>query len=297
MQHPIGEHALLADSRTAALVDPAGNVAWLCWPWIDATPLFFSILDDVRGGAFSVRPERAGARVVSRRYHSRSLVLETVWQVGAARLIVDDALDLGDSPALVRSMRTEGDAIDVVVEVHAPAWPGIAASLRVFDNTVELDGVSHVVIHGPSAWETNAEGAVSRLQVRPGSAAAVTLGTARTVRRAFSIDTTVAEWQRSIPAMNAQSEAHIAGDLLETTAAVLIGLRRRDGGIVAAPTTSLPQWPGSQRTWDYRYCWLRDSSLAALALLRLGLAELGAVARGLHRYGGDQLRTGSAGPG
>ena len=273
MQQPIGEHALLADSRTAALVDPAGNVAWLCWPWIDSTPLFFSILDDVRGGAFSVRPQRADARVISRRYHPRSLVLETVWQVGAAQLIVDDALDLGDSPVLVRSMRTEGDAVDVVVEVHAPAWPGIAASLRVFDDTVELDGVSHVVIHGQSAWEANSDAAVSRPRVRPGLAATFTLSTAGTVRRAFSIDTAVAEWQRSIPAMNAQSEAHIAGDLLETTAAVLIGLRRRDGGIVAAPTTSLPQWPGSRRTWDYRYCWLRDSSLAALALLRLGLAD------------------------
>jgi GH15 family glucan-1,4-alpha-glucosidase len=63
------------------------------------------------------------------------------------------------------------------------------------------------------------------------------------------------------------------GDLLATTAAVLVGLRRRDGGIVAAPTTSLPQWPQSARTWDYRYCWLRDSSLAALAMLRLGLVE------------------------
>ncbi|MFI5284722.1 MAG: glycoside hydrolase family 15 protein [Candidatus Dormibacteria bacterium] len=273
MQHPIGEHALLADSRTAALVDPAGNVAWLCWPWIDSTPLFFSILDDVRGGAFSVRPQRAEAIVISRRYHPRSLVLETVWQVGAARLTVDDALDLGDSPLLVRSMRAEGDAIDVVVEVRTPAWPGTVAALRVLDNAVELDGVSHVVVHGPSAWETNGEGAVTRLQVRWGSAATVTLGTAGAVRRAFSIGTTIAEWQQTIPAMNPHAGAQVAGDLLETTAAVLIGLRRTGGGIVAAPTTSLPQWPRSRRTWDYRYCWLRDSSLAALALLRLGLVD------------------------
>ena len=273
MQHPIGAHALLANSRTAALVDPAGNVAWLCWPWIDSTPLFFSILDDVRGGAFSLRPEQADARVISRRYHPRSLVLETVWQVGAARLTVDDALELGDGPRLVRSMRIEGDAVDVVVEVHPPAWPGIVASLRVADDSLELDGASHVVVHGASGWAANADGAVSRLHVRPGSAATVTLGAAGAVRRAFSIDTTIAGWQRTIPAMNAQGGAHIAGGLLETTAAVLIGLRRTGGGIVAAPTTSLPQWPGSGRTWDYRYCWLRDSSVAALALLRLGLVD------------------------
>ena len=115
MQHPIGEHALLADSRTAALIDPDGNVAWLCWPWIDSTPLFFSILDEARGGMFSVRPARPDARVVSRRYHSRSLVLETVWQVGSARLIVDDALDLANGPLLIRAVRAEGGAVAVMV--------------------------------------------------------------------------------------------------------------------------------------------------------------------------------------
>ena len=133
MQHPIGEHALLADSRTAALIDPDGNVAWLCWPWIDSTPLLFSILDADRGGAFSVRPARPDARVVSRRYHPRSLVLETVWEVGGARLIVEDALDLDVGPLLIRSLRAEGDAVEVLVHLTAPAWPGtrsVAARVR-----------------------------------------------------------------------------------------------------------------------------------------------------------------------
>ena len=54
---------------------------------------------------------------------------------------------------------------------------------------------------------------------------------------------------------------------------MLAGLRQRGGGIVAAPTSSLPQWPGSSRTWDYRYSWLRDTALAGLAMLRCGLVE------------------------
>jgi GH15 family glucan-1,4-alpha-glucosidase len=61
--------------------------------------------------------------------------------------------------------------------------------------------------------------------------------------------------------------------LVQQSAAVLAGLRQRDGGIVAAPTSSLPQWPGSSRTWDYRYSWLRDTALAGLAMLRCGLVE------------------------
>ncbi|MFZ0178622.1 MAG: glycoside hydrolase family 15 protein [Candidatus Dormiibacterota bacterium] len=275
MQHPIGEHALLADSRTAALIDPDGNVAWLCWPWIDSTPLLFSILDADRGGAFCVRPARPDARAVSRRYHPRSLVLETVWDVGGARLIVDDALDLGEGPLLIRGLRAEGDAVDVLVHLTAPAWPGTGASLRVFGDSVELAGVSRVVIHAPSQWEAKPGGATCELTVRPGSPGAVTLGAADMVQRAVSVDSTLAEWHRTIPAAVASIDVRLprASDLLGTTAAVLVGLRRRDGGIVAAPTTSLPQWPGSARTWDYRYAWLRDSSLAALAMLRLGLVD------------------------
>ena len=61
MQHPIGEHALLADSRTAALIAPDGDIAWLCWPRIDSTPLLFSILDDERGGRLG-RGKGHGAR-------------------------------------------------------------------------------------------------------------------------------------------------------------------------------------------------------------------------------------------
>lgn len=275
MQHPIGEHALLADSRTAALIDPDGNVAWLCWPWIDSTPLLFSILDADRGGAFSVRPMRPEARAVSRRYHPRSLVLETVWEVGAARLIVEDALDLGEGPLLIRSLRAEGDAVEVLVHLTTPAWPGSPASVRVFGDSVELAGVSRVVVHAPSHWEAKHGGATCELTVHPARPEAVTLGAADMVQRALSIDTTLAEWHRTIPETVASIDVRLpeAADLLGTSAAVLLGLRRRNRGIVAAPTTSLPQWPGSARTWDYRYCWLRDSSLAALAMLRLGLTD------------------------
>ena len=274
MQHPIGEHALLADTRTAALIDPDGNVAWLCWPRVDATPLLFSILDADRGGRFSLRPAREEARVLSRRYHLRSLVLETVWEVGVARLIVEEALDLGDGPLLVRGLRAEGDAVDVMATVSAPAWPGAPASLRIFDHSLELDGVSLVVVHAPSRWEAKTDRATCEFTVHPEAPQTVTLARANTTPRTTSIEPTLTAWRRRIPELGPHSNTSSGTrDLLGTTAAVLLGLRRSDGGIVAAPTTSLPQWPGSARTWDYRYNWLRDSSLAALAMLRLGLID------------------------
>src|SRR5580658_3340278 len=290
MQHPIGEHALLADSRTAALIDPDGNVAWLCWPRIDSTPLLFSILDVDRGGAFAVRPVRSDARVLSRRYLPRSLVLETVWEAGGARLLVEDALDLGEGPLMIRRLRTEGDGVEVAVSVTAPDWPGARGSLRTFGNVLELDGGAGVAIHAPSEWQPHAGGTRSEFTVHPGNPAAVTLATAGIAPRTPSIAATLSAWHEAIPVFrNLSAQPHLDG-LLETTAAVLLGLRRREGGIVAAPTTSLPQWPGSSRTWDYRYAWLRDLSLAGVALLRLGLgdaaAELGTFIGGVVREHG-----------
>jgi len=272
MQHAIGDHALLADSRTAALIDPDGNVAWLCWPWVDSTPLLFSILDQGRGGGFAVRPAQRGARVISRRYHARSLVLETIWEVDGARLIVEDALDSGDDPLLVRSMRAEGGDVDVSVDVRAPQWDGRTAQMTLAGETLEVTGVAVVSVHTAEAWAAERGGAVSVVRLTPCAPITVTLGAPGTDPNSGSIESTLAAWRRKIPGSLGAEEPRVR-DLLGTTAAVLLGLRNERGGIVAAPTTSLPQWPGSSRTWDYRYSWLRDSSLAGMALLRLGLVD------------------------
>ncbi len=280
MQHPIGEHALLADSRTAALIDPDGNVAWLCWPWVDSTPLLFSILDEGRGGSFVVRPEQHGARVLSRGYHARSLVLETVWEIRGTRLIVNDALDLGDNPLLVRSLRAEGGDVDVRVEFRAPTWDGTRASTTLAGETLEVNCGVHVAIRAAAAWTLHADSAECVMRVSPGERIAVTLGAPGTKPQSGSVEATLAAWRGMVPAALGADESPIR-DLLGTTAAMLVGLRNRRGGIVAAPTTSLPQWPGSSRTWDYRYSWLRDSSLAGVALLRLGLVD---AARGLGAF-------------
>src|SRR5438477_4747414 len=120
MQHAIGDHALLADGRSAALVDPDGNVAWLCMPRFDSPPCLLSLLDEQRGGQLLVRPSSPRARVRSRRYHPGSLVLETVWAVERAQLTIDDALDWHDG-SLVRRLRAAGADIAVDV-VFAPAF-------------------------------------------------------------------------------------------------------------------------------------------------------------------------------
>jgi GH15 family glucan-1,4-alpha-glucosidase len=281
MQHAIGEHALLADSRTAVLIGPDGDVAWLCWPRVDSTPLLFSILDDQSGGRLSVRPAQAGARVVSRRYHPRSLVLESTWQVDGARLIVDDALDRGEEPRLVRRLRADGGDVDVAVDVRSPTWQGRRASFSVANDVLEVNGVGHVAITAAGAWRAVSDGAICAFRLHAGETTTVTLGAPDADPRAGNIDAILANWRAMVPSSDAYDldlahsriDESTIRDLLGTTTAVLLGLHNRAGGIVAAPTTSLPQWPASSRTWDYRYCWLRDASLAGVAMLRLGVVD------------------------
>jgi len=304
VQHAIGDHALLADGRTAALVDPGGGIAWLCWPRIDSDPMLLSIIEQHRGGRFSVRPA-ADAFVSSRRYHASSLVLETVWRLDGGRLIIDDALTGGDQPALLRRVRAEGGDVDVDVWFE-PAF-GAATRRASFEASRELltaaGAGERVVVQAPGDWTI--VGGAARCQFRVtagtppvfvalGSARADVLQTAR--QRAF--DDVLASWRARLdgsqrPALAADAVAALGETecrrQLAKSAAVLLGLHQDAGGIVAAPTTSLPQWPGSSRTWDYRYCWSRDASLAGIAMVRLGLTD---AARALGAFLGDALAGG-----
>ena len=110
MQHPVGAHALLADGRTAALVDPDGNIAWLPWPRIDSPPCLLSILDDVVGGRFVVAPADPTATVIERVYEPGTLVLRTVWSTDRGELTVHEALAWDGPPRLLRALRARAVA-------------------------------------------------------------------------------------------------------------------------------------------------------------------------------------------
>ena len=286
MQHSIGDHALLADSRTAALIDPDGDVAWCCWPRIDSEPLFMSILDGAEGGSFLVRPANVTARVESRTYDGSSLILRTVWRDGGRRVTVVDALVLGGTPALVREVR----ANDFPVVMHTivdsrGARVRSRARAHVRGTVLDITAPARVRVTAPQRWSVDERGAHCHFQATSDAASHVVLSAAGA--KVHDPERALAEtrerWRSALAAVEAielRPEAERAlgaprcRELLQVSAAVLLGLRNaKAGGIVAAPTTSLPQWPQSARCWDYRYCWLRDASLAAQALLRLGLSE------------------------
>jgi GH15 family glucan-1,4-alpha-glucosidase len=281
VQHPVGAHALLADGRTAALVDPDGNIAWLPWPRIDSPPCLLSILDDVVGGQFTLAPADPGSTVIERACEPGTLVLRTVWRSATGELTVHDALAWDGSPRLVRTLRARG-RVDVVVQLAlAPNAARAHASASAAGGTLLVHGGGvDLVVVAPGEWSVDDDG-VSRCRFPVDSAlCSVVLGNAGVALESASLDGTRAHFATAVPNLVALTPNAMASTVLgDTTArqllrqatAVLTGLRQRDGGIVAAPSSSIPQWPGSARTWDYRYSWLRDTALAGMAMLRAGL--------------------------
>ena len=283
MQHPVGDHALLADGRTAALVDPNGNVAWLCWPRIDSAPCLLSILDDLAGGVFTVAPADRSAEIVTREYLPGTLILRTVWRAPGGELTVDDALAWDAPQRLLRRLRARG-SVEVLVRVAlAPDAARAAAQPHIDGSTLSVRGGGlHIAVHAPATWTAAAGGTMECRFTVTGAECSVVLGDAGVSPPLPSLNPTLARFSATVPAASALQPNEIASrvlgettarSLLRQSAAVILGLRQRGGGIVAAPTTSIPQWPGTGRTWDYRYSWLRDTALAGMALLGAGLIE------------------------
>ena len=287
MQHAIGDHALLADSRTAALIDPDGNVAWGCWPRVDSEPLFMSILDGPGGGSFAVRPADSSAQVESRVYDDSSLMLRTVWRAGERRVTVVDALVLDGTPALVREVRADGVAVAMQAVVDPAGSRAGHVRLRAHGSVLDIAAPARVRVTAAAPWSLGDGGAQCEFHATTDASYVVlTSADAGAVDPSRALADTRRRWRAALAGIDAvelRPEAERAlgeqrcRELLRVSAAVLVGLRNEVGGIVAAPTTSLPQWPGSARCWDYRYCWLRDGSLAAQALLRLGLTGAAAA--------------------
>jgi GH15 family glucan-1,4-alpha-glucosidase len=281
----IAEYAMLSDCNTAALVDRAGSIDWLCLPRFDSPSVFGKLLDE-RAGSWFIRP--LGTSSVSRRYLDRSLVLETTFVTPTGVMRLTDALAVGSgdrghdlgrgSPHLLlrRAVAVHGD-VDVEMEYcPRPEYGLISPILFPIDGGVA------------------GQGGASRLRLT--TAVPVTVEDTRVTAR-FHLQTGEAagfaahhrtSWEE-LPRVWSQQE--IASELASTTAAwgswsdlhqsyrgpwrglvrhsgrVLQGLTfQPTGAIVAAPTTSLPESPGGERNWDYRYTWARDASLTLEAL-------------------------------
>jgi GH15 family glucan-1,4-alpha-glucosidase len=283
MSSPIEDYAMLGDCRSAALVCRNGSIDWLCLPRFDSDAVFAALLGTPEHGRWLLGPQDAHAR--SRRsYRDGSLVLETRFENDNGEVQVIDFMtaSIEEQPHshLVRKvvclrgrmdMKTElvlrfgyGRTIPWVSRMdqglRAVAGPDqiivrTPVRLRNHDFTTTAE---FTLSQGESTWFVLSHGA-SHLEIPP----AVDPDQALQATQAFWED-----WSGRCNRAGPWSEQ------VKRSLIVLKGLSYRPtGAIVAAPTASLPEKPGGERNWDYRYCWLRDSTFVLIALLNAGFQD------------------------
>ena len=294
----IGGYGFLSDCHTSALVSFDGAVEWLCLPRFDSPSVFAALLD--RGaGRLTLRPPGV-ATPISRRYRPGTLVVETTWVTDTGWLVVNDALSIASwdpsegapivshesDHSLLRSITCIDGEVDVEMEClprfdygrAAATWsegtdvPGEMVARGDNGPALELRTDLHLTTEG---------GAVrGHRHLRDGERAFVAMswgegglcGPADAEEARERIDSTEEFWRLWL--RHGEFPDHPWRIHLQRSALVLKGLTHHPtGAIVAAPTTSLPEAPGGERNWDYRYSWIRDSTFSLWALHTLGFDQ------------------------
>jgi GH15 family glucan-1,4-alpha-glucosidase len=288
MSHRIDSYALIGDLHTAALVSRSGSIDWACFPAFDSPAAFAAILGDETHGSWQLGPvDDLGFPPASHRNYVRdTLVLESVWVTPDGTLRVNDFMppseNLAHCPRIVRSVTAVSGRVTVSSRLR-PAFDYGAVRPR-----YALDGGRHVMVAGPDAlWlDTTAPTAVredgvlcSDITLSEGESVTFTLtyGSSHQAPPAVvdpeaALDRALAFWRDWV------SRCTYPGPIYrEAVVRSLITLKALTyaptGGIVAAPTTSLPEDIGGSRNWDYRYCWLRDAAITLGSLLRTGYRD------------------------
>jgi len=296
---PIGSYGFLSDCHTGALVSHDGAVEWLCLPRFDSPSAFAALLDR-DAGHFKLAP-RGVVVPISRRYEPGTLVIETTWVTDTGWAVIHDLLSIGQWSAEGGRRgrpRTEHEAdrsllrlmtcVDGEVEMEMECLPRFAYGAGAARwsggelGEAVARGEDGAELRLSSDMDLRLEGGAARgtLRLREDETGfcAVSwgeseLGGPRSAPEALErLDSTEEFWRSWLRA--GEFPDHPWRIHLQRSALVLKGLTYTpSGAIVAAPTTSLPETPGGERNWDYRYSWIRDSTFSLWALHTLGFDE------------------------
>ncbi|MFI1443015.1 glycoside hydrolase family 15 protein [Streptomyces fructofermentans] len=278
----IEDYALIGDHQTAALVGRDGSIDWLCLPRFDSAACFARLLGDEENGHWRIAPKGAGT-CARRAYRTDSLVLDTEWETEDGSVRVTDLMPQRDrAPDVVRIVEGLSGRVTVRSTLrlrfdHGRVVPWMR---RVDGHRVAVAGPDSVWLRSEPAVRTWGEdfGTHSEFTVAEGERVAfvMTWHPSHEPRPARldpyeALEHSVADWRAWA------ARCHYRGPHRDAVVRSLITLKALTyaptGGIVAAPTTSLPEEIGGVRNWDYRFCWLRDSTLTLGALLACGYQE------------------------
>lgn len=289
----IEDYAVVGDTHTMALVGSNGSLDWLCMPRFDSAAMFAGLLGGEGHGRWQICPRGFSAGVVrrtTRRYRDATLVLETEWETGTgvARL-VEAMPPRNNSPDIVR--RVEGVSGEVEMAMRWVIRFGYGAIVPWVRRTEDGQGKPALLaVAGPDAVVLRGD-VLPQADKRGGNKAHHAYFTVRAGETVdwsmvwFPSHLDIPPWhgvQEGLAETEAfwrewSSRSTYDGPYAEAVQRSLITLKamtyRPTGGIVAAPTTSLPETIGGSRNWDYRFCWLRDATLCLHSLMSAGYTE------------------------
>ena len=283
MALPIEDYAVIGDTATAALVGRDGSVDWLCLPRFDSPACFAALLGDSDNGRWLIGPE--GEYTATRRYVGNTPVLETTYTTETGTVQVVDVMPIGDQRAdIVRRVIGVSGTVPMRHEWVVRFGYG---KIRPWVTRHHIDGAEVIMaVAGPDKLILRGDrmprAAEGRHEDRFDVSAGEEVSFATTWVPSHKAVPKLLEFDARIDATVARSERWAAscrydGPYRDAVVRSLITLRLMThsvtGGIVAAPTTSLPEDPGGVRNWDYRFCWLRDASLTLEALLACGYSS------------------------
>jgi GH15 family glucan-1,4-alpha-glucosidase len=281
MASRIEDYALIGDLGTAALVGRDGSIDWLCWPRFDSDACFAALLGTPEHGRWMVAPRDAVMRV-TRRYRENTLILETRFETAEGTAVLTDFMPPRESNShLIRIVTGERGAVVFHSELVLRFGYGAIVPwvTRVDDRTLRgIAGPDMAVLRSPARMRGENFKTVGNFEVAAGESLPMVLSFARSHEPPPA---PVDPLQR-LRATEDYWKAWAGGNKIECpwkgmVTRSLITLKALTytptGGLVAAPTTSLPECIGGPRNWDYRYCWLRDATLTLLALMNAGYYE------------------------
>src|SRR4051794_5426634 len=287
---PIADYGLIGDGQSAALVSRTGSIDWCCLPRFDSGSCFGRILDWKRGGHFSIAPVDGAKASVSRAYREGTMVLETRFRVEGGEAVVIDCMTMnregptGTGPQILRVIEGVRGAVDFEVEIvprydygEIDAWihkqgPNVYSA---------IGGDDGLVISGALELEESEHDVRGRCTVRASERVRVAVAYAdpatieehpphepRSEELDRALDDTTAFWEEwaSHLTVSADEQAEMVRSALTLKALTY----DHTGAMVAAPSCSLPEVEGGERNYDYRYSWIRDSTMAARSLGNLG---------------------------
>ena len=287
MSTPLEDYALIGDCETAALVSRQGSIDWLCWPRFDSGACFAALLGGSEQGRWIIEPVNQHA-TRAWRYRDNTLILETqIEDADGAVTAIDFMPPRGRNSDLVRLVRGDRGRMRMRTELilrfdYGRSVPWVN---RLPDGSLRaIAGPDMVILHTSVPVHGKDLTTIAEFEVAAGETIPFVLAHGSShlpppaaIDPERSLEGTAAFWTRWAGRSTSQ------GEWSDAVIRSLITLKALTyaptGGIVAAPTTSLPEQIGGARNWDYRFCWLRDATLTLLALMNAGYYDEAAAWR------------------